>query len=41
MAMSLLYSVEHALSHFTAIAQRLDKCYLMLQRRTLHLPKRC
>ena len=30
MLMSLLYSIEHALSHFMATAQRLDKCYLML-----------
>jgi len=34
--MSLLYSIEHALPHFMATAQRLDKRYLMLN----HVPLR-
>ena len=36
MLMSLLYGIEHALPHFMATAQRLDKRYLMLN----HVPLR-
>jgi hypothetical protein len=34
---ALLYSVENALPHFAATAQRITKCCLMLKHRPLHV----
>ena len=39
--MSLLYSIEHALPHFMATAQRLDKRYLILNHVPLRHPTAC
>lgn len=41
MLMSLLYSIEHALPHFMATAQRLDKRYLILNHVPLRHPAAC